>query len=344
VLSYADLALSIAATAGDDHLLGRTAGSTKGVELDGGAGNDWLEGGAGGDILFAGKGDDILQGASGADTYVFARGDGQDVILDLGGNSAAERDRVRFGAGINPADIKVEAIGPTDLVFGLAGSDDRLTLKNMVVSAWSPQDYGIEEFAFANGTIWSLSDILSPAATGSDADDRIDFGGNLSYPGAPATTLPTLTAAPSMPAVTGTRSSVVPPAAMRRAIRVPSLPPSICSRVWFMPAGAACGTMPDHNRVQAPLPLTPSAVSGTATRSPPRVLMAGAPTAGRIGDEAKLPTSHCGQPMRQRVETATPVCGAAIRKRGCGLVVPLGRVRVTLNRCQVLAGLNTVPV
>ena len=189
VLSYADLALSLAATAGDDHLLGRTAGSTKGVELDGGAGNDWLEGGAGGDILFAGKGDDHLEGASGADTYVFARGDGQDVILDLGGNSAAERDRVRFGAGINPADIKVIAIGPTDLVIGLAGSDDRLTLKNMVVSAWSPQDYGIEEFAFANGTIWSLSDILSPAATGSDADDRIDFGGNLSYPGAPATTL-----------------------------------------------------------------------------------------------------------------------------------------------------------
>ena len=50
--------------------------------LIGGAGNDTLIGVDGDDRLVGGTGNDLLRGCAGNDTYVFGRGDGQDVIAD----------------------------------------------------------------------------------------------------------------------------------------------------------------------------------------------------------------------------------------------------------------------
>ncbi len=52
----------------------------------GNAGNDVVNGGAGADILNGGTGNDILVGGSGLDTYVFAVGDGIDIVEDTGRN------------------------------------------------------------------------------------------------------------------------------------------------------------------------------------------------------------------------------------------------------------------
>lgn len=65
--------------AGNDVLMG---GSGNDV-LSGGAGNDTLNGGAGDDTLSGGTGNDTLTGGSGADTFVFAAGDGRDVVTDF---------------------------------------------------------------------------------------------------------------------------------------------------------------------------------------------------------------------------------------------------------------------
>ncbi|NGM20955.1 hypothetical protein G3576_13090 [Roseomonas stagni] len=51
--------------------------------LNGGAGSDDLQGGAGNDVLRGGRGDDGLTGGAGADVFAFARGDGQDWVVDF---------------------------------------------------------------------------------------------------------------------------------------------------------------------------------------------------------------------------------------------------------------------
>ncbi|MFM2391330.1 MAG: hypothetical protein RLZZ437_2885 [Pseudomonadota bacterium] len=80
--------------AGDDVLAGR-------------AGNDTLSGGSGNDFLNGGTGLDQLYGGAGADRFVFARGDGADLIFDF---SFAEGDRLQISAamvarGVNPTGV-----------------------------------------------------------------------------------------------------------------------------------------------------------------------------------------------------------------------------------------------
>ncbi len=87
------------AEAGDDHLYGD-------------AGNDTLRGGAGNDTLNGGAGDDDLHGGEGIDTFVFAPGNGSDVILGggftIGGSGSA-------GTGNDRIDLSAFDVDPDDL-------------------------------------------------------------------------------------------------------------------------------------------------------------------------------------------------------------------------------------
>ena len=78
---------SIQGAAGADRLFGDAGNDT----LRGGAGNDSIQGAAGADKLFGdagndtlsgGKGNDTLTGGAGVDVFVYATGDGNDVITD----------------------------------------------------------------------------------------------------------------------------------------------------------------------------------------------------------------------------------------------------------------------
>lgn len=64
---------------GPDILLGGGGADS----LFGGPGDDVLKGGPGDDLLHGGPGNDRMQGNAGADTFVFLKGDGRDVILDM---------------------------------------------------------------------------------------------------------------------------------------------------------------------------------------------------------------------------------------------------------------------
>ncbi|MGE3154314.1 MAG: calcium-binding protein [Nitrospiraceae bacterium] len=103
--------------------------------LDGGSGDDQLSGGADDDLLLAGSGadqlaggtgNDLLIGGSGHDDYLFARGDGQDRLIEDGGSG---QDTVRFGATIDPLDL-VLSRQADDLRIALYGTSDQITIHN----------------------------------------------------------------------------------------------------------------------------------------------------------------------------------------------------------------------
>ena len=64
--------------------------------IDGGKGNDKLYGGAGDDWLTGGAGNDSLWGGDGADTFVYASGDGKDVIFGFTSDDTLTLDGIEF--------------------------------------------------------------------------------------------------------------------------------------------------------------------------------------------------------------------------------------------------------
>ena len=80
------------------HILNGGAGADL---LDGGEGSDKLDGGDGLDTLIGGKGNDTLSGGAGADVFIYADGDGKDVITDY----AADEDVIKMTSGTEPFSI-----------------------------------------------------------------------------------------------------------------------------------------------------------------------------------------------------------------------------------------------
>jgi Ca2+-binding RTX toxin-like protein len=97
-------------------------------QLLGGAANDALIGGSGADQFTGGTGNDQLTGGSGNDLYNFARGDGQDTIIDTD-PFAGNQDRALFGTTINPLDLVVSRQA-NDLRVAIHGSSDQITVQN----------------------------------------------------------------------------------------------------------------------------------------------------------------------------------------------------------------------
>ncbi|MEN3746113.1 calcium-binding protein, partial [Sphingomonas sp. HF-S3] len=157
--SFADLlARATIPTAGNDTLYGSLDGET----LSGAAGDDWISAGAGNDVIAGGAGNDTLYGGSGDDTYQFNPGDGRDVISESG-EGGSGNDRLVFGAGINASDVSVsQANDGYDFVLNIAGTTDQVTMRYGNVSG---SGYRIETVAFADGTLWSLADLVARLQT-----------------------------------------------------------------------------------------------------------------------------------------------------------------------------------
>ena len=109
--------LLVNGTAGDDWLVGGAQGDT----LRGGDGSDDLQGLAGNDRLEGGRGHDGLTLGAGADTVVFARGDGNDWVVDF----AAGIDRIEL-SGITAGQVasSIQTYwGMSGVELGFGGSD-----------------------------------------------------------------------------------------------------------------------------------------------------------------------------------------------------------------------------
>lgn len=137
----------IGAGAGNDLVLGE-AGSDKllgGIgadRLDGGAARDILFGGKGGDILIGGEGGDFLTGGTGRDTFVFATGDGRDLVTDfVSGEDRIDLSGTTYGSF---DDLSGRISGAFGLTVISLGGGDSITLTGI-----RARDLGDDDFLFA---------------------------------------------------------------------------------------------------------------------------------------------------------------------------------------------------
>ncbi|WP_374650074.1 calcium-binding protein [Dongia sp.] len=141
-------------------------------------GNDTIAGFGGlDDVITGGGGDDVLAGNGGADSYLYARGDGNDVINEytlVDGNP----DKLIF-SDINPEDVSLVRDGShVTIVIGesSAGAGDA----GSVYLRYGLAGNSIEQVIFADGTIWTQADLrirsIADSTTAGD-DTIIGFGG-----------------------------------------------------------------------------------------------------------------------------------------------------------------------
>ncbi|WP_053981906.1 calcium-binding protein [Marinagarivorans algicola] len=136
---------------GDDVVLGgegydRLDGGADDDQLFGEAGGDTISGGAGDDVLTGGTGNDVLKGADGSDTYVFSRGDGQDVI-DNYNATATTQDIAQF-TDANAEDLWFSREGNA-LLISTVGSEERVSVNSWFSSPY----YQLDEIATADGAV-----------------------------------------------------------------------------------------------------------------------------------------------------------------------------------------------
>ncbi len=118
-----------AATSGTGNELNNViTGNVAGNTLHGLGGNDTLRGGLEADTLEGGAGNDRLEGGAGADTYLFARGEGQDVLVETDATAGVE-DVLQFGHDITAEQIWLRQVG-NSLEISLIGSSDKVTVAN----------------------------------------------------------------------------------------------------------------------------------------------------------------------------------------------------------------------
>ncbi|AFM26137.1 calcium-binding protein [Desulfomonile tiedjei] len=152
---------------GNDTLLGGSDNDT----LVGGVGDDTLEGGAGNDTLLGGNSGDWwqLSDANGNDTYLFGIGSGQDTVFDHD-RSAGNLDTILVKEGVTPEYAMVRR-EHDDLVLTIAGTTDKLTVKNWF---WNDSsEFRVEQIQFADGTIWNADIIKHMLSQGSPVDDLL---------------------------------------------------------------------------------------------------------------------------------------------------------------------------
>lgn len=116
--------------AGNDKLLGQSGNDT----LLGGAGNDRLQGGTGKDKVNGGTGNDKLSGGKHNDTFVFAVGDGDDIILDFQNNA----DKIKF-SGLSFSDLTLSQADSGTLIE--YGTDDTILVRNVGINALDAADF-----------------------------------------------------------------------------------------------------------------------------------------------------------------------------------------------------------
>ncbi|MDO9317567.1 MAG: calcium-binding protein [Gammaproteobacteria bacterium] len=148
--------------------------------IDAGAGDDWIKytgqasyGGNSVRTLTGGLGNDRIESGRWRDTYVFNRGDGQDVIRDESLTDAPYVDKVLFGAGIVQSDLLVTTVGNHIVITISDPANPGVTDSIKIEEAYASTNYEIETYQFADGSTLTAAQIKTLAATihGTAGDD-----------------------------------------------------------------------------------------------------------------------------------------------------------------------------
>ncbi|UOD27284.1 putative Ig domain-containing protein [Massilia violaceinigra] len=183
-------------SAGNDRIDGRGGNDM----LHGMQGNDLLLGGAGVDLLHGGEGDDTLNGGQGEDylddslgnnTYVFARGDGRDMIFNNLKMPELRYQTIVFSAGIVPEEVQLQRVNRgsfDDLVLTINGAPGQeITVQGYIFNdPLYATNMQLKEIRFADGSKWDAAAIfervnrgseMGESMAGTDGNDVIDARG-----------------------------------------------------------------------------------------------------------------------------------------------------------------------
>jgi Ca2+-binding RTX toxin-like protein len=137
------------------------------VTHQGAVADETLEGSEGRDVLAGGGGDDLLIGGEGSDLYLYASGDGNDVIQESL-TALASADMLRF-----------EDLDPDDVTLAMVDNELQITViaTGAVIKVehqTADSGQGIERIVFQAGTAWTRADIFAHAAIqGTAGDDEL---------------------------------------------------------------------------------------------------------------------------------------------------------------------------
>ncbi len=151
-------------TAGNDKLVGTQWGekmfgyggnddirSGKGDDtIEGGEGNDTLYAYHGNDVLEGGKGNDLLRGEGNNDTYIFNKGDGQDVIDE--NHQGGGNDTIDFGKFIKPEDVIFTKVGGNLEITFANNSTDKITIINHYSNSSKIENFVYNPFEVVEGS------------------------------------------------------------------------------------------------------------------------------------------------------------------------------------------------
>ena len=137
--------------------------------------NDLIRGTNGNDLIIGYEGNDKISGGAGNDTYVFRKGDGQDIIDNYyyhGDEKNADNDILEM-QGLKYSECELFMNG-NDLIVKVRGTSDSVTISNCFASEY----YRINSIKFADKTM-SYDDIVEffkttgTTISGTSDDDRI---------------------------------------------------------------------------------------------------------------------------------------------------------------------------
>ena len=132
------------------------------------AGNDTLWGSPVADTICGGAGDDVLIGGEGDDTYIYRSGDGNDVIEEHWRPWWTPQANRLVLADLASRDVSLRRSGD-DLIV-----QDLTTGETIRVTAQFAEANGIDSISFADGVVWTRSQIAPRARIdGSDGNDTL---------------------------------------------------------------------------------------------------------------------------------------------------------------------------
>ncbi|WP_172402057.1 calcium-binding protein [Ensifer aridi] len=139
---------------------------------------DALVGTSANSVVMGGHGNDALNGGAGSDTYVYARGDGNDTIVEA--TNQGSNDQLVL-TDINPADVTLVRNG-SDVTLVIAestpgaGDAGSILLKNTLDDYYGQ---GVEKVVFADGTTWTRAQLRDMLLTSTAADETFNgFSGS----------------------------------------------------------------------------------------------------------------------------------------------------------------------
>ncbi|PIE40354.1 MAG: hypothetical protein CSA51_01330, partial [Gammaproteobacteria bacterium] len=160
-----------------------TIDDVRAIVLEGTEGDDNITAFVSDDILLMGAGDDQLDGSYGSDTYLYRAGNGKDTIFNHD-ETASNIDRLVFGAGITPDDVSLsrtyQLFGEKYLELKLS-PEEVVTIPGFFEAIESSNSHTtIDYIEFANGIVWSQSEIVNRANTPTEEANYIagDAGDN----------------------------------------------------------------------------------------------------------------------------------------------------------------------